>query len=921
MPVFAQEKDIDMNKKRLLIWMTVCGLAVGMTACKPQEGNETLNGTVTPSAGTPAAEASPTPQGPATPAEGPDRFGIVTEENGLRYIGAITANKNRPDGIKTDSAALAGTEGSDYTDDSEYTYTVATNDLKALSWTPFGTPSDDEFGIRRSLYSVLYDIVPNGQKDGSAVICEMAKELPVDVTADYVGSYGISEGEQGKAWKIRLRDDATWIDETPITAETYVYTFREMLNPRMNNPVAELLTTGDMAIYNAAKYRNIEKAEWIPNSPDGTSLLCAWDAKTADEDGIYTMPDGQRMYFGLAVPYGKLHGNSLRDYFQAGYIPKKTYEALAEQADQAGFMPVTDKTIELLYAFTGSDLWGNETEDELAYYVSFRKEAVVTELESVGIFATDEYEFVLITEQPVPNAAVTMPGILNRVYLVREGLWEKCKKYYDENDNEVSADSENAAYITSDYGTTSEKTASYGPYMLSEYNSKKRMVLERNNSWYGYRDEAHAGQYQTDRYVIRLIEKESSQLEAFLAGEIEQKTLTGEQAAEYAESDYVRQMPKTERMFLAVNTDKTATSQRGTEILTNETFRKALSLAISRGEAAEAVSPFGTPLLGLVSPNSLSDRHAGTYYRETDAGKQAIVGLYDVTVGETGDYGTLNSAYEQMTGYDPELARAQMSKAYDECVADLLYDGSREIELEILFAGDADVCERLGEVLDTALKNACIGTGFEGKLSIRLSSDEEAADVIRQGKTDMILTVREEVPEDLYREPDRACGSEASDRGDFGYGFDADRVPLHFKVNDTDYVATLKSMCMWMAGTADENLRIRSADGKSELAAFAEYDANTRAAFAGILEKAYLGTYTTIPLLYQMTPVLLSQRGRFPLEEYREGIGFGGLRYYTYAYSDEEWKDVCKDIRYLPEPEEDEPEDDGTEDDGTEDDE
>ncbi len=915
MPEFAQEKDIDMNRKRFLIWMTVCGLAVGMTACKPQEGNETGNGTVTPATGVPTIEVSPTPQGPTAPEENPDRFTVVTEENGLRYIGSITADKNRTDGIKPDSAALAGTEGCDYTDENEYTYTVATNDLKALSWAPFGNPSDDDFRIRQSLYSVLYDIVPNEQKDGSTVLCEMAKELPEDVTADYVGTFGISEGEHGKAWKIRLRDDATWIDETPITAETYVYTFREMLNPRMNNPIAELLTTGDMEIYNAANYRNIEGSEWISNSPDGTSLQCAWDAKTADEDGIYMMPDGQWMYFGLTVPYGRLHGNSLSDYFQAGYIPKKTYETLAGQADRDGFMPVTDKTIELLYAFTGSDLWGNETEDELAYYVSFRKDSVVTDLETVGIFATDEYEFVLITERPVPNAAVTLPSILNRIYLVREELWEKCKTYYDENDKEVSADSENVAYITSSYGTGSEKTASYGPYMLSEYNSKKRMVMERNKSWYGYRDEAHAGQYQTDRYVIRLIEKEASQSEAFLAGEIEQKKLTGEQAAEYAESDFVRQMPNTERMFLSVNTDKTATSQRGTEILTNETFRKALSLAIPREEAADAVATFGEPLLGLMSPNSLSDLHTGTYYRETGAGKQAIVGLYGVTVGETGDYKTVDSAYEQLTGYNPELARAQMSKAYDECVADLLYDGSREIELEILFAGDSDLCERLGEVLDAALKNACIGTGFEGKLSIRLSSDEDAEDVIRQGKTDMILTVREDAPEDLYRELDRACGPEASERGDFGYGFDADRIALHFKVNEIDYIATLKNMCMWMAGTADANLRIQSADGKSELAAFAEYDVNTRAAFAGILEKAYLGTYTTIPLLFQMTPVLLSQKGQFPLEEYRERFGFGGLRYYTYTYSDAEWNEVCKDIRYLPEPPEDEnPDDENPED-------
>ena len=67
----------------------------------------------------------------------------------------------------------------------------------------------------------------------------IAAEMPVDVTAEYVGQYGIQEGETAKAWRIALNPDLCFNDGTMVTADDYVYSFQQQLNPKMLNRRAD----------------------------------------------------------------------------------------------------------------------------------------------------------------------------------------------------------------------------------------------------------------------------------------------------------------------------------------------------------------------------------------------------------------------------------------------------------------------------------------------------------------------------------------------------------------------------------------------------------------------------------------------------------------------------------------------------------
>ncbi len=52
-----------------------------------------------------------------------------------------------------------------------------------------------------------------------------------DVTAEYVGRYGVKSGESAKVWKITIREDGKWQNGDPIVAGDFVYSMQEQLNP------------------------------------------------------------------------------------------------------------------------------------------------------------------------------------------------------------------------------------------------------------------------------------------------------------------------------------------------------------------------------------------------------------------------------------------------------------------------------------------------------------------------------------------------------------------------------------------------------------------------------------------------------------------------------------------------------------------
>ena len=64
----------------------------------------------------------------------------------------------------------------------------------------------------------------------------------MDVTADYVGKYGVKEGESAKAWRIALNPDACFDQKdengeyAKITADDYIYSMQQHAEPQDAEP-------------------------------------------------------------------------------------------------------------------------------------------------------------------------------------------------------------------------------------------------------------------------------------------------------------------------------------------------------------------------------------------------------------------------------------------------------------------------------------------------------------------------------------------------------------------------------------------------------------------------------------------------------------------------------------------------------------
>lgn len=681
--------------------------------------------------------------------------------------GAVTYNHTYPGG-----------NGKDYTDKNFYTFRDYIASTGGLKWAPHTWETRSDSYILNFTTTGFYSFVPNEELTGFTIVDEMAQGAPRDVTASYAGQYGIAAGETGKAWYIALNPNACWADGTPINADTYLYSYRELLDGKMMNRRADSLYAGNFAIVGAKDY---------------------------------------------------LYG----------------------EAD-----------------------WSE-----------------------VGILKSGEYGLVFITTAPVADPEFYVPYNLTSTYLVYEPLWEQCKTYFDKDGNKVSADSDNIASVTTNYSTSLATSMSYGPYKLTYFEPDKQITLQRNSFWHGYSDGKHLGQYQADEISCQVIANSSTALLAFLKGDLDQVALSSGDIDRYAASDYIRFIPQTYTTKLTFNTDAEALSQRGSQILSNPNFRRGFSLAIDRSRFSASYTSAGVPGYGLLNEMYIYDPYTNASYRSSDPAKNALVQLYGLTFGSKGDYKTLEDAYTAITGYDLELAQQYMQLAYDEAVASGLYDGKSKITLQLSVYQSEDTYVQMYHFLDAALRSACLNTGFEGKVSLKMVVDGDYYATMESGLTDMIFSTWGGSAYEPYSLMFN-CYCDAGVRehpNQMEYGFDADSVSLTITLGKKDYTASVQAWARWCIG--DTDVTISAPDGTT-LDDFRTYDAYTRCAVYADMEFAYLSQVVTTPLYYRNDATLLSQKGHYPTKTYLNLVEFGGIAFYTFDYSDSEWEKVKGSLQY-----------------------
>ena len=771
--------------------------------------------------------------------------------------------------VETTTPAVEGT----------YTYNYALAEFPT-NWNYHTYQTNIDAEILDYISSGFYVFDYNETKDGYAMVDGMAVGDPVDVTADYVGQYGIVEGDTARAYILNLRQDLKWQDGTPITANDFVESAKRLLNPEAQNYRADGMYAGSVQIHNAEAYLKQGQVNMTENNLAPTRYLVADLVKA--EDGTYTTPDGIPMYIGTNFAMTDWLGGNTLQYYVEGYgdsmFDVASFEALNAMANEEGLVAATDETIDLLTkVITFSADWGESADnipDYLVYEVTYPEVA----WENVGWFAKSDYELVFVMDAPLDGFYLkyNLPAPL-----VNIEMYDACASVVD-------------GVYTNTYCTSAETTMSYGPYKLTSYQADKQYVLEKNEYFYDLSEDT----YQATSIVVDCVKEASTRLELFLQGKLDTFGLSKDYMDEYQMSDYCYYATGDSTFAMVFNPDAealvTAQAAAGENInktiLTIKEFRQAMSYALDRNAFCLATSPMNAPGFGLFSGLIISDPEAGTAYRTTDVAKNVLAEFWGVSeeYGEGKLYADIDEAVDSITGYNLAKAQELFNVAYDAAIAQGLMDEDDVVEIKIGTPNNTTTFYNNGyEFLVNNYTEAVKGTKLEGKL--QFSRDDTLgnafADALKNNQVDMLFGVGWT---GSALDPYGLIEAYVYTDNQYDDCTDFTAITCDIEINGTVYTASVQDWQKIMSGAA---CTITAADGSTMeySCGTADKDPETRLAILGALEGAVLQNYNFLPIMDDASAQLRGQQIEYYTEEYIFGMGFGGLKYYTFNYTDAEW--------------------------------
>ncbi len=774
--------------------------------------------------------------------------------------GPIAMEKLDDDDEAIQQERYSGKSGTDYTDKHFYTYRSAIVEGAGLTWNPQRCQTDDEKMLAELLAPGLYSFYPDSSRTGWAILPELAAEMPEDVTTEYAGQMGIAEGETGKAWRIALNKDARWsltdkamswihrhgdvtMMDFDITADDYLYSLRQLLDPRLDNPGAARFCEGEFALYNAVGYRESGKTTYEPLEITAEEALASGLSLYLDMDfwNLAGAPDEQ----GRPAPQYV----SIED--DTRYLDSDITDINADDAWMSAKA--------LFDSFLAN---GMPYESYQRAYLRIAHTAPLTTWEDVGIRKTDDYTIDLIFAEPVTDADWRLPYGLRDGWLVFEPLYEACKSYYDAEGKQVKSE-DDAFTISTIYGTDFTQTASYGPYAMTRSNEQEGIFLARDDSWYGYRDDLHTGMYQTDAVEIVFLPDHASVMNAFLRGELDDVVLIPSEVSHYEDSPYLRFFPDSQTTKLTLNTDYDKLLGRGdnSQLLVVDEFREALACAIDRDTIALICG--GRAAHGLLSSSYIWNPVTGASYRESAPGRQVV---------------------DTRTTYNPEKARSLMQLAYDRAVAAGIYDGLSPIAITIRVEREDDLTRQVFSALQEQISSACAGTALEPYLKLKMAVDAHCYETNYGGDADAIFSTWSGSTLDPYSIMG-ACYTDSPDGSgqQMEYGYNTGVISLTIDCDGQQVTASLRGWARWTRGDVMTEL-------DEALGHFSDYSYTTRSAILAGMEACCLNWNATIPLYDRGKTTLFSQRYVPAVDKpYNPVVRDGGLAFTTYQYDDGDW--------------------------------
>lgn len=728
--------------------------------------------------------------------------------------------------------------------------------------------NDMESYMTSSFYEFNYKFDADGKIVPGAFTVEYSAATKLeDVTKKYAGQYGLAaDAEKGQAFAMTLRNDLTWDDGTPIKAADFVYTMTQQLSPNYLFDTASNYYSGNYVIHNAQNYVKQGQKGMFPaysimkeyNVADDAKLIYSTTNSRVAEKGF--TPEVIVAAFGIegmtVEKINALNGKSLADIKKDATL-NETWEALL-------------------------GAWKTDPNEELDFFET-EYEYPKMDFSEVGYFVGDnEYELVMVidgTLKPLDeegNLAYEAGYYFSNWPLVKKDLWEQCE------------DTTKTPYANS-YCTTLEKSASWGPYKLTNYQTDKTYTVSRNDKWFGYGLEQYAKQYQTDTIITNKIPEWDTAWMSFRLGEYDSVSMDVKIANEYRTSRQAYFTPDTATFDLNLQSLATSrTDKRNNLLLNYEDFRKAISLAINRDDYCAKNSPSSQAALGLLNSMYYNDVENGKVYRESIQAKEAILNAYGAEKVEGGwkvgtvVYSNIDEAVDATTGYNVTLARQLMTSAYNKAKADGNYRDGEKIVLTFGISEQTANTDRVKNWFQAAFDDATKGTAFEGKISIEyfIFSDKTWSEQFADGEYDLCFGAWGNAP---FNPAYLLCETQISAENRYAVKWDPTTVSVTVKATpdekhkDGVYTYNLEQWRLILQGKDGCPVNFKNFPMEDQLTAL------------GAVETAILKAYYSIPVYSRYSASLMGYKTDYITYEYNTFMGYGGIRYMSYNFDDTEW--------------------------------
>lgn len=805
------------------------------------------------------------------------------------------------------SVALTGCK--DNGDGKSYTYNTYVSTLPS-NWNELDSTDSNNDNIMSYLGSAFFEydfVFENGQKfnkDGSVNADGIipgafetkysAATALADVTAEYGKEWGLTDeqiAEGGYIWKITLREDLKWNDGTPIKAEDFVYTMQEQLNPLFR------LGRSDTYYNNAVKIKNAKP--YVYQGQSGYFAAVEVDGfgdNISSFDGLFFDATNVAAFNDIFGTANMTALSAYKAYFQVGDV--NVYDALVGYAGE-NRVPMTQEINDMLASLFGANgslgaYWG-WVDSEIGYFTVAQYTYPAVDFKDVGIFAPTDYDIVLVCDNPMQffkedGTTLSYLAAYNfaSLPLVKKDLYEKCK---------VAPTGDSTLWTTT-YNTTLENTASWGPYMLTDYQEGKGYTLTKNEYWYGYKMEDKKGLYQTTAIHGEVIAKEEAAQLAFWSGEVDGLGISVTIADDYKNSSYAVYSPRIAVFGINIygGIDALKAGGRNNGVQAIKEFRQALSLSLDRADYNKKLTTANTVCLGYMGEDYYYDVENSGVYRYTEQGKSALLRAYGFTKNDDGTwtdgqktYATTDDATEAMTGMNMALAKEKLEEAYQILMADpeyYGYDASKPIQICLGQSDDSEASQRSYNWINEWLTNLCAGTSFEGKIELTkdFTLGNAWADEFMAGNYDICTGGIGNAPFDPYY----LIGGWIAimDSVNFHPYWETDKETVTWTVPDGDFAGAGETLTLTVADWYN-SLNGNMSEGASYN--WSNIDTDVRLEMLAMLEEYGLTQYYSMPTSRGMSASLHAAKWNYVTDEYNTMMGFGGIEYITYEYDDAAW--------------------------------